>query len=165
MKNEIIGDLSQVSSDVPPEVKIAVADLLFSFSKLEATARLLLYRLHNLSEDTGRALIGNTDAKWVFDVLKRDIKAKWPAEFEQIPKRFWAALEVLSKLRNLAAHGIWIIVDDHDIQVMSPRLPAPAGKVAGDPFPLERLRFGTRWMENARDAFADLVKRHSQPQA
>lgn len=154
-------DLSRVSYELPIDIKIGIADLILAFSKLEQTCQRVVWGVHNLSPDDGDMLIGRVDARKTFELLEQSLMHKAPSDFAEIPKRLWETFRLLTRLRNLAAHGAWVVVDGHDIQVISSRLKAKRGFVTGERFPLSRLHTAIRWTARAQAAMADLAAQHA----
>jgi hypothetical protein len=136
-----VQDMSRVTFDIPTEIKIAIAEAIMSFSSLEATAESMIWDLLRLPYDEGRIVTQNMDAGRKFAMLHELLDMRIPESSSLRPdKKIWSAIETTRASRNIAAHGIWAMVDNINPVVVRYRSSAGSQMVMGEAFPLLRLQ-------------------------
>lgn len=152
VKNMSLTDMSRVSDIIPPDIKIAIADVIIEFSKMDSAAEILIWSLCGLPFDLG-SLLTTMDARPKFElpkklVEKHHIKLSTP----ELPSIFWQTATDLRNLRNAVAHGQWILVDGAIPAVASYRSKDQQGKrIMAEAFTLERLDAISRQCTRMRD--------------
>ena len=74
-----VDDMTKVSHNIPDEVKIAIADALIAFNRMDAASEALIWALTGLSFQDGKLLIG-MDTRPKLAILKKLIEQKFNNE-------------------------------------------------------------------------------------
>jgi hypothetical protein len=153
---------SQLSSNIPDEIKLAIADSVIAYAAMENAAERLIWDISGLSYDDGRLLTRSGGDK--LEILRKLIEGHGLIVYRsrQTTIDMWVAIKELTAVRNLIVHGVWAMLDSAIVVSISNRLRSDYGQVEGEPFSLGRLQAFVRqcFKVNATlQAVADRVRR------
>jgi hypothetical protein len=147
----------KISFDLPDDLKLAIADAVTSFAKLEMATEKLIWTLVGVSWSHGRMLT-RMDTQPKFALLKKLVLELVPArDRKTIAPNIWRALDELREDRNDIVHAVWAIMDDshgsHPI-VVSHRYSAPPDEIGSKPYSIDLLKGFVRRTEMPQQRFA-----------
>ena len=139
VRNVSLNDMSRVSHEIPDNVKIAIADVVIHFAKMEAALEGLIWTILHLSVDDGR-LITRMDARPKIALAKtlaerRGLGISNP----KLPDTYWETIDKLRGYRNDVVHSAWLMVDGEIPLAVSYAMKSDEGHIVGDAFSIERL--------------------------
>ncbi len=135
----VITDPARVSFDIPAPVKLAIADAIIAFARLETTVEQLIWSLVGIPDHHGPKLT-RMDTRAKFQLLEGLMISEIFIEKKRNPKDLWTMLRELTDERNMVIHGIWAMVDKTDPYIYSHKLKAPKGIIRSRHFPIELLQ-------------------------
>jgi hypothetical protein len=132
---------SRLSRDIPPEIKIAIAEVVMSFAAMEGYGESLIWMLLGINYDDG-ILLTRMDARPKFELLREFYQRYVNDDHESKElKDFWRQIEIITQLRNKIVHGMWAMIDGKIPACASFRIKgAPSEQIASEAFPLDRLK-------------------------
>ena len=132
---------SRVDFNIPVDVRLGIADAIMAFSHLEMTAEMMIFDMLKLSFDDGRLITGTMVTNRKFELFHDLLDTKLPTDspYRKID-RAWRATDTVISARNKIAHGVWAMLDGQTPFVVSYRFEGGPQTVAGEEFPLGRLR-------------------------
>lgn len=95
------------SFDLPDKLKLAIADCIALYSKMESCVVELIWELERADLPRKQEIARNWGDQ-NFQILKKAIKLLPGVETNAV----WRALKELTKERNLIGHGVWMITDE-----------------------------------------------------
>ena len=128
-------------TEIPDEFKLALADFIIKFARLELALDLLIWwAAHLPNVHTGRTMTARLDVRPKCEMalaLLSELSDQGPYE---LFKNLNAEIADLTKLRNSVIHGWWMISGEAAV-AMSPRgrQEEPAALMGGEPFDLATL--------------------------
>jgi hypothetical protein len=136
--NYDLPDASRISKEIPDDVKIAIAGAIIAFAAMENSAEEVIWDLTGLSADDGKLLTKRSDK---LDLAKRlSERYRIPIHGNsQTTIDIWSIVSQLVDARNKIAHGVWIMIDGKMPSAVSWRIPAGAGRIMSEHFPITRL--------------------------
>jgi hypothetical protein len=141
-----------ISFDLPNDLKLAIANAVVSFAKLEMAVEELIWELVGLSFAHGRMLT-RMDTRPKFELVKKLLLELVPPERRKtLAPNIWKAIEDLREDRNDIVHGTWVIFNGQPALV-SHRYSAPPDEVGTKLFPIERLQLCVREAEMLEELF------------
>jgi hypothetical protein len=99
-------DSASWSLDLPDKLKLAIADCITLYSKIQSCIVELVWLVEDASLKRKKEIAkGWGDQN--FRIVKRDIKSILGAESDEI----WPALKEIGKERNVIGHGVWMFTN------------------------------------------------------
>jgi hypothetical protein len=95
------------SFDLPDKLKLAIADCITLYSKMESCVVELIWELEQ-ADLPRKQEVARTWGDKNFRVVKKAVNSLPGVETDAI----WPALKMLTKERNLIGHGVWMMADD-----------------------------------------------------
>lgn len=132
--------INEITLGVPPEVKIAVADVIMSFSLIEQALDGLIWDLTGLDYSDGR-LLTNVDTSEKI-MIARDLARRYGVDIvsdKPNTRTVWRHLELMSEARNKVAHGVWWMHQLKTPMASSYRIKGAIDQVVSEAFPIRRL--------------------------
>jgi hypothetical protein len=134
--------IHEVTSGVPDNVKIAMANAIMTFSKVEQTLDSAIWIMAGLGYEDGRLLTAAMlDTSDKADVAKKMAK-RYGVDLEsekENPRTVWSVLRELIELRNKMAHGVWWMYRLTTPMVSSYRNRASSGELVAEEFSIRRM--------------------------
>jgi hypothetical protein len=97
-----------VSFVLPDKLKLAIADCITLYSKIESCIVELVWVLEDPDQERKRA-IAKSWGDQNFRIVRKVVRSIPGAESDAI----WPALKDLTQERNLIGHGVWMMSDDN----------------------------------------------------
>jgi hypothetical protein len=134
---------------LPDQLKIAIADALVLFSKIEACSTEIVWLIKGADLATKKRIVKKPASELTREI-RTAMEAVTPIQFSAV----WKAFETLANERNLIAHGVWMIAGGVP-HAFSHKLIEDEDAVVGEPF--DDARFAL-FMTKAEHLFGTLVK-------
>ena len=135
---------TKISFDLPDDLKLAIADAVTSFAKLEMAIEELIWAFVGVSISHGRMLT-RMDTRPKFELLKKLVLEFVPVEQRKtIAPHLWKGLDQLREDRNDIVHGAWAILDGSKVVTVSHRYSAEPDEVGTKPYSIELLKLFVR---------------------
>ena len=130
----------QSAREVPNEFKIALADLIINFGRIEvALDRLVWWAADLANPRIGRILTGRLDIRPKCEIvvaLLGDLYDEEPlTKFKPIASK----IESVTRFRNNVIHGSWIVIGDLAVSMSARPKGFMSGSIEGTPFELNQL--------------------------
>jgi len=140
-----------ISYEIPVTAKIAIADALINFARMEAAAEALVWELTGPAYPDGKALTpSDTTQKFAAAELLVEHHLGEIAS-RLLPDDFWLAARELCVSRDQIAHGFWFMVDE------TVPVAAYTGPVLGERFTIEHLKAVSEECDKERSYLEGLI--------
>jgi hypothetical protein len=138
------------SFELPDKLKIAIADAIVVFARLETTLLEIVWILEESNLEQKKALVRDFVSK-NFKKLKTVVTRLPGAKTDRI----WSTLDKLASERNLIAHGFWAVDNRHDNRpvVMSHVFLESEDYVTGEHFDYARFDYFMKRAEHLLNTF------------
>lgn len=149
-----------ISYEIPVTAKIAIADALINFARMEAAAEALVWKLTGAPYPDGKALTP-TDTTQKFAAAELLVERHLgEIALRLLPDDFWMAARELCVSRDQIAHGFWFMVD-RTVPVAAPFRPkGHKGPIPGERFTIERLKAISEECDKGRSYLEGLIDAH-----
>jgi hypothetical protein len=146
-----------ISYEIPIAVKIAIADALINFAKMEAAAEALVWKLTGAPYPDGKTL-APTDTTQKFAAAELLVERHLgEIALRLLPDDFWMAARELCVSRDQIVHGFWLMVD-RTVPVAAPFRPkGHKGPLPGERFTIERLKAISEECDRGRSYLEGLI--------
>jgi hypothetical protein len=149
--------LECISYEIPVTVKIAIADALINFARMEAAAEALVWELTGAAYPDGNALTP-TDTTQKFAAAELLVERHLgEIALRLLPDDFWLAARELCVSRDKIAHGFWFMVDGTVPVAASFRPKSHKGPTLGERFTIERLKAISEECDRGRSYLEGLI--------
>jgi hypothetical protein len=146
----------EISFDLPDGLKLAIANAVTSFAKLEMAIEELIWELIGLSFAHGR-LLTRMDTRPKFELVKKLVLDLVPEKDRKtIAPNIWQAMTILREDRNEIVHGTWVIFNGKPA-IVSHRYSAPPDEIGTRSFSIDELKRFVRKAEMLEKLFANHI--------
>ena len=122
------------SFEIPDKLKLAIADCILLYSKIESCIVELVWLIEGADLDRKRE-IAKAWGEQNFKIVKRIVQSIPGAESDEI----WPCLKDLGRERNLIGHGVWMIRNDNVPMVVWHKFLESDDYISANLFPWERF--------------------------
>lgn len=133
-------DLNRVTAYIPKYMRVAIADVVLSFSQLEASLEEYIWAYVNINPEHGQLITGSDFRRKAEIVKNLSAINKDEKEFKRVTGDVWKHVAACSDVRNACAHGMLMMIDHTDLGSISYRGKAPGNLLACKVIPLSSLR-------------------------
>jgi hypothetical protein len=143
-----------ISYEIPVTAKIAIADALINFARMEAAAEALVWEL---TGPDGKALTRTDTTQKIAAAELLVERHLGEIASRLLPDDFWMAARELCVSRDQIAHGFWFMVD-RTVPVAAPFRPkGHKGPILGERFTIERLKAISEECDKERSYLEGLI--------
>ena len=129
-----------LTTQVPDELKIALADFIINFGRIEVAIDQLIWRAAHIDDTyTGRLMISRLDIRPKCEMAIKLLAGLSDLTAYNAFKKLNKDIEALTKRRNAIVHGWWIAVGQTAVAMSTKPGSERSALMEGEPFTLDDL--------------------------